>query len=120
MAYLHFIRLAWPLGLMLLLQNLVYGFMSNEMSSTRYFTDKGLLPPLSLRQKASNQTTISSSDSPSTLYTTGTSVPLQGCSVPVTYTNDPKSVYRWLSDHLPYEGCIIGFDVEVSVGRVDF
>ena len=39
---------------------------------------------------------------------------LHGRSVPVTYTNDPKTVYRWMSDHLPYEGCTIGFDIEVS------
>jgi hypothetical protein len=86
-------------------------FMSHEFSSTRYFTDKGVLPPLhgvGCEILASNQT--------SETYTTDTSsyVALNGPSIPVTYTNDPKTVYRWLSDQLPYEGCTIGFDVEVS------
>ena len=91
-----------------------YGFMSSEFSSTRYFTDKGLLPPLrgrGLQPLATNQT------SETTPYTDRSSVLSlrHGSGVPVTYTNDPKSVYRWLSDNLPYEGCIVGFDVEVSM-----
>lgn len=95
-----------------------HGFMSNEFSSTRYFTDKGFLPPLqglTLRPSGMsvvwNQTTADSftTDTSSVLSLDGSS------SVPVTYTNNPKSVYRWLSDNLPYEGCTIGFDVEVSI-----
>lgn len=87
------------------------GFMSHEFSSTRYFTDKGILPPLNCLGVPLNQTyqddTIPYTDTSSRLC-------YEGSSVPVTYTNDPTSVYRWLSDHLPYQGCIIGFDIEVS------
>jgi len=101
------------LCLVLLLLGVAHGFMSSEFSSTRYFTDKGLLPPLKgrgLQPFALNQT----SDTATLPYTTDTSsvLSLHGSSVPVTYTNNPKSVYRWLSDNLPYEGCTVGFDVE--------
>eukprot|EP00429_Kryptoperidinium_foliaceum_P055297 CAMPEP_0176083814 /NCGR_PEP_ID=MMETSP0120_2-20121206/41939_1 /TAXON_ID=160619 /ORGANISM="Kryptoperidinium foliaceum, Strain CCMP 1326" /LENGTH=353 /DNA_ID=CAMNT_0017417611 /DNA_START=192 /DNA_END=1253 /DNA_ORIENTATION=- len=91
-------------------------FMSNEFSSTRYFTDKGILPPLQgLGIAPLNGTMELDYD-----YNTHTSSVLslrQGPSVPVTYTNNPKSVYRWLADNLPYEGCTLGFDVE-SVPRL--
>jgi len=81
--------------------------MSHEFSSTRYFTNKGILPPLNVLQLALNRTndSIHYTDVSSTLS-------YEGSSVPVTYTNDPKSVYRWLSDQLPYDGCTIGFDIE--------
>lgn len=36
-----------------------------------------------------------------------------GDAIPVLYTNNPNIVYKWLSDHLPSEGCTLGFDVEV-------
>jgi len=32
----------------------------------------------------------------------------------VLYTNDPKMVSRWLSDHVATGGCTLGFDLEVS------
>jgi hypothetical protein len=72
--------------------------------SSRYFTQEGMLPPLlSLSAVPSNQTTtIPYSESEG------------GRSIPVVYTNDPSSVYKWLSNNLPYKGCTIGFDVEVS------
>jgi hypothetical protein len=37
-----------------------------------------------------------------------------GDAIPVLYTNNPNVVYKWLSDHVPTEGCTLGFDVEVS------
>ncbi len=93
----------------MMITNIANGFMSQELSSTRYFTDKGILPPLNGLGFVMNQTFDS------TPYTDTSSVlSYEGSSAPVTYTNDPKSVYRWLSDQLPYEGCTIGFDVEVS------
>jgi hypothetical protein len=36
--------------------------------------------------------------------------------IPVTYTNNPMVVDEWLCKNLPYDGSIIGFDVEVSGG----
>ena len=116
-------------------------FMSHEVSSTRYFTNKGFLPPLnngimgslllSSSSKKNKNHHYHSRGSPTNhtseldTSTTGASMSisslsssshgsLHGVSVPVTYTNDPKTVYRWMSDHLPYEGCTLGFDVEVS------
>lgn len=86
-----------------------FGFMSHEISSNRYFTDKGILPPLNFVTVPLNQTyqddTTPYTDTSSLLF-------CEGSSIPVTYTNDPTSVYRWLSDHLPYQGCTIGFDIE--------
>jgi hypothetical protein len=37
-----------------------------------------------------------------------------GESLPVTYTNNPKIVSQWLSNHVPSSNGILGFDVEVS------
>lgn len=65
-----------------------------------------MLPPLALcvpNAVATNSTTIASSEQQA------------GGSLPVVYTNDPSSVYKWLSNNLPFDGCTIGFDVEVSV-----
>lgn len=31
----------------------------------------------------------------------------------VLYTNDPKEINRWLTDHLSMSGCTVGFDTEV-------
>ena len=79
-------------------------------SSSRYFTKDGTLPPLVSLAAAARP----SNDTLTIPY----SKKKQGRSssdVSVVYTNDPGSVYRWLSDHLPYEGCTIGFDTEVSV-----
>jgi hypothetical protein len=36
-----------------------------------------------------------------------------GASIPVCYTNAPDSLDRWLSDHIPFDGATIGFDLEV-------
>lgn len=33
--------------------------------------------------------------------------------LPVLYTNDPMKVSGWLADHIPSDGCTLGFDVEV-------
>jgi hypothetical protein len=126
-------------------------FMSHEFSSTRYFTDRGFLPPLDhgvmgslllsssssknknhhhhqhhhrqhpqhprgspTNQTSDLDTTTDTSMSISSSSSLLSYPSLHGRSVPVTYTNDPKTVYRWMSDHLPYEGCTIGFDIEVS------
>jgi hypothetical protein len=78
----------------------------NGFPITRYFTQHGMLPPLALcvpNAVATNSTTIASSEQQA------------GGSLPVVYTNDPSSVYKWLSNNLPFDGCSIGFDVEVSV-----
>jgi hypothetical protein len=39
--------------------------------------------------------------------------PYAQANLPILYTNDPKAVSRWLSDHVPRDGCVLGFDVEV-------
>jgi hypothetical protein len=77
----------------------------SSSTSSRYFTQEGLLPPLALSAMCpSNQTTdtMPYTESP------------HGRSIPVVYTNDPNSIYRWLSNNLPIEGCTMGFDTEVS------
>lgn len=32
--------------------------------------------------------------------------------LPVRYTNDPKEINRWLTEHVPTDDCAIGFDTE--------
>lgn len=34
--------------------------------------------------------------------------------IPALYTNDPVAVATWLENNVPSNGCMIGFDVEVS------
>ena len=43
-----------------------------------------------------------------------------GRSIPLVYTNDPKSVSNWFQDNLSTEGGTIGFDIEVSVSFGNF
>jgi hypothetical protein len=75
---------------------------SIRRESSRYFTVQQTLPPLS-RHMASfaNHTEILPYSS-------------HGESLPVTYTNNPKIVSQWLSNHVPDSNGILGFDVEVS------
>jgi len=63
--------------------------------SSCYFTGKALLPPLE-RLDGNNDRRTSSDGMLS-----------------VMYTNDPSQVSTWLSDHVPSEGCTLGFDLEV-------
>ena len=78
-------------------------FMSKS-STNRYFTHQGVLPPLPLAE-------LPSSPSNSTIIPYSVS---ETSVVPVTYTNDPKTVYLWLTENLPLDGCILGVDLEVS------
>ena len=95
-------------------------FLSSSTSScNRYFTHQGMLP--ALQRSAFVVPQDSTTDTTGTAAASASIIPyseylLLGREIPVTYTNDPKSVYRWFSNHLPYEGCTIGLDVEeVSV-----
>lgn len=99
----------WAISWLVVMSHSAFGFMAHEFSSTRYFTDKGILPPLNCLSVPLNQTF---QDDTSPYTDTSSILCCEGSSVPVTYTNDPTSVYRWLSDHLPYQGCTIGFDIE--------
>lgn len=73
----------------------------------RFFTECGILPPLTRSESSLVFPNETQSTIPYSEYT--------GRQIPVTYTNDPKSVYRWFSDNLPHTGCTIGFDVEVCL-----
>lgn len=70
--------------------------------SSRYFAIQQTLPPLS-RHMAS-------------FYNHTETLPYSShCeSLPVTYTNNPKVVSQWLSNHIPSSNGVLGFDVEVS------
>jgi hypothetical protein len=79
----------------------------NGKGTHRFFTEGGVLPPLT----RSESTLVSPNETQSIIpYSEETAR-----QIPVTYTNDPKSVYRWFSDNLPYTGCTIGFDIEVCL-----
>uniref|UniRef100_A0A7S3P9I6 3'-5' exonuclease domain-containing protein n=1 Tax=Amphora coffeiformis TaxID=265554 RepID=A0A7S3P9I6_9STRA len=65
-------------------------------SQTRYFTDECLLPPLAPLEDSM------------TLH----SNKIHLGPLPVVYTNDPKTVAQWLSQHVPGGGSTIGFDLE--------
>ena len=107
-------------------------------ASSRYFTEVGELPPLlsiggksqgvhrggdyksdesslSFGSNETNQLILPYTDSldDEILAAIGGGQQVPSSAVPVTYTNDPKTVYKWFSDNLPYAGCTIGFDVEV-------
>jgi hypothetical protein len=64
---------------------------------TRYFTEKCLIPPI---QRCSNASQSAAAA-------------IHFEALPVVYTNDPKAVTRWIADHIPSEGCVLGFDLEV-------
>lgn len=97
--------------LLLCLSHSSVAFLDHLGSNGRYFTYGATLPPLEkVRQPLQNHT-----DSSFLLSAQRTpSNPMEGSTIPVMYTNNPKSVYEWLSDHLPTDGCILGFDIEVS------
>ena len=86
-----------------------------QSSSTRYFTSVGVLPPLPrVEDQKSNTNRRIRSKKKNSKDTIATSPQGQG-DVSVTYTNNPKVVTDWLDQNLPKnEGCVIGFDVEVS------
>lgn len=75
---------------------------------SRYFCVQQMLPPLSRHMPSfANQTDILPYSSPSP----------HARSLPVMYTNDPRRISDWLSEHLPSSNGILGFDVEVSTHK---
>mmetsp|Transcript_2104 Transcript_2104/g.3745 ORF Transcript_2104/g.3745 Transcript_2104/m.3745 type:complete len:384 (-) Transcript_2104:2457-3608(-) len=85
-------------------------FGDASMCNGRYFTQTGHLPPLSTTASADwNGTDFSSLNVAASTTTTHPSI---AASIPVTYTNNPRAVDNWLCKNLPYEGSIIGFDIE--------
>jgi hypothetical protein len=96
-------------------------FGESTTCNGRYFTQTGFLPPL----PAQFSTVVVSNNKPTN--STDDSFPLLkrkqnnkskiiiGKSIPVTYTNNPRVVDDWLCRNLPYDGSIIGFDIEVSI-----
>ena len=73
---------------------------------TRYFTEECLIPPLKPLDSARNASIYSDK--------------IHFGALPVTYTNDPKTVSRWIADHIVDKTCTsttttIGFDLEVSL-----
>ena len=72
-------------------ENERYTFLTKPRD--RYFTATGVLPPL---LPASYSAPMEDQDE----------------AIPVTYTNDPKTVDEWLCRNVPYDGCFLGFDIE--------
>ena len=86
----------------------------------RYFTQTGILPPLTTVTTAKRQQ-LHGFNNCTELGGVATAVAMPSfvsSGVPVTYTNNPKVVDNWLVENLPYDGSIIGFDVEVSFGSL--
>ena len=94
---------------------------SSRTSNNRYFTQHSILPRLDKMESSwsfSNETT----SLPTTTATTTSTVPYSeytGREIPVVYTNDPKSVYSWFTENLSTNGCVVGFDVEVSCKEIE-
>lgn len=90
---------------------------SHPNISGRYFVQTGVLPPLS--PVATTRTTTEQLSQSSNGTTHATIARQTYCddtvgNIPVVYTNNPKAVDKWLCTNLPYDGCILGFDIEVS------
>jgi len=80
-----------------------------KSGETRYFTEECIIPPLQPLEEESY-------DGITTRLLHSTRIQLGP--LPVVYTNDPKTVEQWLSEHVSSleggEGSTIGFDLEVS------
>lgn len=74
-----------------------YTFLTKR--NDRYFTAKGVLPSLAPAAYVNPTNPLAIIDE--------TEEP-----IPVTYTNDPKTVDDWLCRNVPYDGCFLGFDIE--------
>lgn len=70
----------------------------NQRRNTRYFTTEAVLPAIPVVSPADNNTAA---------YRRGYGFP-----VPVVYTNSPETISKWLSDNIPSEPSVLGFDVE--------
>lgn len=79
---------------------LAFSTRQTNARETRYFTEECLIPPI---QRCSNES-----------QTAADSINVEA--LPVVYTNDPKAVSRWIANHVPSEGCVLGFDLEVRKG----
>jgi hypothetical protein len=84
----------------------------------RFFSEEHLLAPL---DSSSSHLTAAAAPSNATVDTMSTwTLPyssqdhtVNGAALPVLYSNDPKMVNRWLTQHLPMDVCAVGFDTEV-------
>jgi hypothetical protein len=76
-------------------------------SSPRYFHYEHLIPPLLPIDEETGSLLSATRSHAQTV--SNAQIPLQ-----VTYTNDPGALEQWLKDHVPREGGILGFDVEVG------
>lgn len=123
------------LMLLLLVANNTDAFLGSfwdiSNAHTRYFTQEGHLPPLLTfvqphvsSASATSARTFNHNNTLMDCKVESTAIgddeiniinSLHGGAVPVTYTNDPTVVDEWLCKNLPYDGSIIGFDVEVGV-----
>ena len=80
--------------------------MLGPRRESRYFAVQQMLPPLSRDMASFENSTVTLPYSSS-----------HGEPLPVVYTNNPKVVTQWLSNHIPSSDGILGFDVEVSCIR---
>jgi hypothetical protein len=88
-------------------------------TSSRYFTFEGILPALqSVRNEAAARAINSTFAHVHTVINNNDNQ--YGAPTPVTYTNNPLTVSRWLQDNIPTDGATIGLDVEVRYGSVMF
>lgn len=76
----------------------------NQKRMSRYFAQESMLPPL---PRIDIDVDIGGDNSVTPTRESDHS------GLSVLYTNDPKMVSRWLSDHIGTDGCTLGFDLEV-------
>ena len=106
--YCSYVTLAATL--LLLCHHQVMGFASSYRTTgrqgARYFAQELLLPPLPSLWEVSNSKNDRQQQQQATVNNQNI--------LPVLYTNDPMKFSQWLGDHIPNDGCTLGFDVEVS------
>jgi hypothetical protein len=90
------------------------GVVPHITSNGRYFVQTGILPPLAPVSTITSLSLPSNDTSAATIARVVSYSDVACGNVPVTYTNNPRVVDEWLCRNIPYDGCVVGFDIEVS------
>lgn len=105
--------------------NLLFAFAPKDLPRRRIdvFSMERKLPPVAsvhqvppVRSGTGANTTMADSliqpySSPRS-YSTSATPTVDANQLSVLYTNDPKEINRWLTEHVPMDDCTIGFDTE--------
>jgi len=87
-----------------------YAFLTNPKD--KHFAATGTLPPLPPSIDILKHPFPPMTSNTDESYSSPLLHKIAPTPVSVTYTNDPKVVDEWLCQHVPYDGCFLGFDIE--------